>query len=50
MIVSGVLALVNMAFNLSEGQTDAVRNLIEAGLVLVGGGVVRQNVTPSGGK
>lgn len=46
MIVTLVLAILNVFFNLSEGQTDAVRNIIESVIVLLGGTIARANVTP----
>lgn len=46
MVVTVILGGLNLFFNLSEGQTEAVRNIIEAVVILLGGSIARQNVTP----
>ena len=46
MVITVILGGLNLFFNLSEGQTEAVRNIVESLVILLGGTIVRQNVTP----
>ena len=51
MVVSVVLAVANILFSeLSSGQEETLRSLIESVLVLIGGATVRANVSPTSGK
>ena len=45
-IVSVVLAVLNMVFTLSAEQALNITTLVESVLLLVAGGVVRSQVTP----
>lgn len=48
MIIAVVLAGLNMVgVNLTDVQTEEVRSIVESILVLIGGGAVRANVTPT---
>lgn len=50
-IISVVLAALNLIFSdLTASQEETIRTIVESVLVLVGGTVVRQNVTPVAGK
>ena len=46
MLVSVVLAALGLFVNLDQGQKDAVTNIVQAIVILLGGAVVRQSVTP----
>ena len=46
MIVSVILAGLGLFVNLDQGQKDAVTNIVQAIVILLGGAVVRQSVTP----
>ena len=46
MFVALILALVNTFADPNQVQTDAVRQIVEAAIVLLSGLVVRQSVTP----
>lgn len=46
-VVTLLLAVANVAFGgLTEGQEEAVRSIVESIVVLLGGAVVRANVSP----
>jgi Ni,Fe-hydrogenase I cytochrome b subunit len=47
MIVTIILGGLNLFFNLNDGQVDAVRNIVESIVILLGGTAVRQSVTPT---
>jgi len=48
LVVTLVLAVANVAFGgLTEGQEEAVRSIVESIVVLLGGAIVRANVTPT---
>lgn len=47
MVVSLALTGLNLFTNLSDGQADAVRNIVESAIILIGGGAVRASVTPT---
>ena len=46
MVVTFVLAVLNIFLDLSADQAVQVQTIVESILVLLGGGVVRQSVTP----
>ena len=46
MVVTVVLAITNAIVDLNAGQADAVKTIVESLILLAGGGVVRQSVTP----
>lgn len=46
MVVTFVLAVLNIFLDLNADQAIQVQTIIESILVLLGGGVVRQSVTP----
>lgn len=47
LVVTLILAIANVALGgLSEGQEQAVRSIVESIVVLLGGAIVRANVTP----
>ena len=47
MLVALVLAIVNAFVELNAGQADAIRSIAEATIILLGGTVIRQAVTPT---
>lgn len=46
MVVTFILAVLNIFLDLNADQAVQVQTIIESILVLLGGGVVRQSVTP----
>ena len=46
MVVSVILAALGLFVNLDQGQKDAVTNIVQSIVILLGGAVVRQSVTP----
>lgn len=47
MVVSVIVAaLVTFGFDVTQAGETSLRNIIDGVMVLVGGGIVRQNVTP----
>ncbi len=47
MVVTVILGGLNLFLNLNDGQTEAVRNIVESLVILAGGTAVRQSVTPT---
>jgi len=47
MVVTFVLAVLNIFLDLNADQAVQVQTIIESALVLLGGGVVRSSVTPT---
>lgn len=50
MVVTVILGALNVFMNLNDGQTEAVRNIVESVIILAGGTAVRQSVTPTAKK
>ena len=46
MVVTLILAIANSFADLNAGQADAVRQMVEAAIILLSGTVIRQSVTP----
>ena len=46
MIVTLILAIANTFADVNAGQAEAIRQMVEAAIILLSGLVVRQSVTP----